>query len=325
MHRDLISIVVPVFNEELNLRRFYDEMISATSDADYNIEFIFVNDGSRDRSLEVLKELHENDQRVAVLNLSRNFGSYAAIEAGLTHARGNAMMCISADLQDPPSIIQKFVPLWRSGQDIVWGVRAGRDDPFMKSLYARLFYGFVRVAAFRDFPKDGMDIGLFDRRVIRHYLKIGDRNSIPFFTIFSLGYRQAQVPYRRVERTAGESGWPFWKRVKCAVDIAVQFSYLPIRIIMATGLLSLLVSLVLVIISALNKDTAGTATIVSTVVLFAGGIQMISTAIVAEYLWRSNDKLKNRPAYLVMDCYDKNSNQRSPGIDSPGHSASSPH
>lgn len=315
MSRDLISVVVPVFNEELNLHRFYEEMTRAVEGADYDIEMIFVNDGSRDRSIEVLKELHARDRRVKAINLSRNFGSYAAIEAGLTHARGNAIMCISADLQDPPSIIQKFVPLWRSGNDIVWGVRAGRDDPFMKSLFARLFYGFVRMAAFKDFPEDGMDIGLFDRRVIQHYLKIGDRNSIPFFTIYSLGYRQAQVPYRRTERVAGESGWPFWKRVKCAVDIAVQFSYLPIRLILSAGLASVFVSLLLtlaMIVSALSGGETSTAMIVSTVIFLVGGIQVIATAIVAEYLWRSNDRLKNRPVYLIMDCYDADLTNRSP-------------
>lgn len=309
--RALISIVVPVFNEEENLPRFYEEMTKSVEGADFDIDIIFVNDGSKDRSMEVLRGLHASDSRVKVLNLSRNFGSYGAIEAGLSFARGDAIMCISADLQDPPEIINKFVPLWRSGHEIVWGTRAGRDDPFFKALYARIFYWFVRKAAFSDFPEDGMDIGLFDRVVVDHYLQIGDRNSIPFFTIYSLGFRQARVPYRRGERYKGVSGWPFWKRVKCAIDIAVNFSYLPIRFITGAGTVcatfAFLYGLIIIGLKLFSQATVSGWSSLAVLILFIGGIQMVFMGIIAEYLWRTNDRVKNRPVYLVMDVLDASS------------------
>lgn len=303
--RKLISVVVPCFNEELNLINFYKALTDTADNQPYDIEIILVNDGSKDETYEVIKQLNFQDPRVRGINFSRNFGSYAAIEAGMRIAKGDAIMCISADLQDPPSIIEKFVPLWEDGNHIVWGVRAGRDDPFFKNLFALLFYRFVRLAAFPDFPKEGMDIGLFDRTVIDEYLKIGERNSIPFFTIYSLGYKQAQVPYRRAERVAGESGWPFWKRVKCAIDIAVQFSYVPIRLITGMGFafagIAFVYAIVILCLKLFSNATSTGWSSLAVLILFIGGIQMIFLGVLAEYLWRTNDRVKNRPSYLIME------------------------
>ena len=154
MTQKMISIVVPVFNEEGNIRNFYDRMSAAVAKLPYATELVFVNDGSRDNSLNILKELAESDKRVTVINLSRNFGSYAALNAGWETARGDAIMSISADLQDPPEIIHEFLPHWEAGNDIVWGVRAGREDPFFKALFAGMFYIALRKLAMPDCTKD---------------------------------------------------------------------------------------------------------------------------------------------------------------------------
>lgn len=303
--KKLISVVVPVYSEEGNLPVFYDKICEATKDKDYDIELIFVNDGSKDKSLEVLCELHKKDRRVKVLNLSRNSGSYAAIEAGFTYAKGNAVMAISADLQDPPAIINDFYQEWLNGYDIIWGVRDGREDPFFKSLFARIFYEIVRITAFPDFPKDGMDIGLFDRRIIDLYLGCKDRNSIPFFTIYSMGFRQKRIPYKRQKRLAGESGWPFWKRVKCAIDIAIGFSYVPIRFFTVLGLISALLAflyaIIVICIKIFTSKAMGGWSSTVFLILFFGGLQMCFIGIVAEYIWRIYDRVKNKPVYFIMD------------------------
>src|SRR5262249_32454315 len=168
--------------------------------------------------------------------LSRNFGSYGAISAGLIHARGDAVVCISCDLQDPPELITEFVRQWESGMDIVWGVRASRDDPGLKSFYANTFYWILKPFVWKDFPQGGMDYGLFDRRIIDLYNNMPVRNTIPFFTIFDMGFRQAQVPYHRRGRLRGHSNWPMFKRIKSAIDVLVDFSYLPIRSITILGI-----------------------------------------------------------------------------------------
>jgi glycosyltransferase involved in cell wall biosynthesis len=306
MDKKLISIVVPVFNEELNIHNFYGRMTKACEDRDYSIELILVNDGSRDNSWEVIQALASKDTRVKGINLSRNFGSYQAIEAGFGFAKGDGIMCISADLQDPPEIINAFYDQWTKGNDIVWGTREGRDDPFFKALYAKVFYWFVRKIAFPDFPEDGMDIGLFDRRIVNEYLKIKDRNSIPFFAIYSMGFKQKSVPYRREARVAGESGWPFWKRVKCAIDIAVNFSYIPIRMISLCGVIASIIGFVYGTILVISKITSPEMNVsgwtsLIVVCLFLGGIQLISLGIISEYVWRTSDKIKGHPVYLVMN------------------------
>jgi polyisoprenyl-phosphate glycosyltransferase len=303
--RDLITVVVPVYSEESNIPIFYEEICKATNNSDYDIEIIFVNDGSTDKSLAILQELHNKDSRIKVINFSRNFGSYAAIEAGFYYSKGDAVMAISADLQDPPSLITKFVKKWREGSDIVWGVRAERKDPFFKALFAKLFYWGIRKFIFDNFPDDGMDTGLFDRRIIEQYLRCQDRNSIPFFTIYSMGYEQSRVPYVREKRFSGESGWPFWKRVKCAIDILVGFSYFPLRMITAIGLICAGMGLSYGVIVVFLKIFAGVGASgwasLAVFVLFIGGLQMFSLGIIAEYIWRMSDRVKNKPIYFIKD------------------------
>ena len=303
--KDLISVVVPVYSEEPNIPVFYQEICKITDGKDFDIELVFVNDGSTDNSLQILQDLHNKDQRVKIINFSRNFGSYAAIEAGFAYSKGDAVMAISVDLQDPPSLITKFVAEWRKGNDIVWGVRAKRDDPYFKALFAKLFYWGIRKFVFKDFPDDGMDTGLFDRRIIKQYLRCQDRNSIPFFTIYSMGYNQARIPYKREKRKAGESGWPFWKRVKCAIDILVGFSYFPLRMITAVGLicagLGLLYGIIIICLKIFAGIGASGWASLAVFILFIGGLQMFSIGIIAEYIWRMSDRVKNKPVYFVMD------------------------
>jgi dolichol-phosphate mannosyltransferase len=306
--RDLISIVSPVFNEEGNLCAFHSGVVEATKHEDFDIEMILVNDGSRDRSEEILRDLVERDPRVRVLSFSRNFGALAACNAGLRAARGDGVVLMSADLQDPPSLIPRFVSEWRKGYDIVWGTRDTRDDPFLKTLFARIFYGVIRLLVFHDYPRNGTDCGLFSRRVMTVYNLLPERDSNPIFTIFALGFEQQRVPYSRQARVHGRSGWTFWRRVKNCIDIVTTFSYLPLRLISTTGLIFSTFSLIFgafLIIRRLFFNLGGEGwTSLAVLLLFVGGMLALFIGIIAEYVWRIGEHTRQRPRYIIARRYE---------------------
>lgn len=305
--RELISVVSPVYNEQDNLRVFYDAVVEATRDQDFDIEIVLVNDGSRDRSDEILRELAEADPRVRVLGFSRNFGAVAACNAGLRAANGDGVVLMSADLQDPPTLIPRFVEEWRKGKDIVWGVRETRDDPFLKTLFARTFYSIIRALVFPDYPKDGTDCGLFSRRVITVYNLLPERDSNPFFSIFALGFRQGQVPYARRARLHGSSSWTFWRRIKNCIDIVTTFSYLPLRLISTTGLIFSACALVFGAILVLRRLLFGLGgegwTSLAVLLLLVGGLLALFIGIIAEYVWRIGEHTRQRPRYIIAERY----------------------
>lgn len=305
MTQPLISVVVPVFNEEDNVQPFHDALRAAMEGQPYDWEIVFVNDGSRDRTLDVIRELHAQDARVHALSFSRNFGSHAALAAGLKAARGDAVAVISVDLQDPPALIPQFARAWQEGHDIVWGVRATRDDPPMKKLLARSFYALLRRFVYPDWPVDGMDCGLFSRRVVELYTALPERNSFLFATVFGFGFRQARIPYQRGARARGQSKWPFWKRMKAALDLLISFSYVPVRAMTALGLLVSSVSFLygaLIIYRRVVLGLGGEgwpSTMVA--VLFLGGVQLVMLGVLGEYLWRIAEQVNARPRYIVME------------------------
>jgi dolichol-phosphate mannosyltransferase len=314
--RELVTLVSPVYCEEENLERFYEELMLALRGADFDVEILFVNDGSRDATPEILAQLAERDPRVRVLTFSRNFGALAAMTAGLYHASGEAVVVMSVDLQDPPSLIRSFVDHWREGYDIVWGVRDARDDPALKTLLARGFYWVIRRLAFPEFPRGGMDTGLFSRRVVDVYRTLPERHSSPIASIYDLGFRQAYVPYERRARERGTSGWPVWKRINTAIDIITGFSYLPIRIMSTVGALFCVAALsyaAVIVYRALFMGLGGEGwPSLAVLVLFIGGVQMIFLGVIAEYLWRTNQELRSRPRYIIVEDYGGDAVARGP-------------
>jgi polyisoprenyl-phosphate glycosyltransferase len=307
--RDLISIVSPVYNERDNLGELHRAISEVVKTADFDIEFVLVDDGSRDDSEDVLRQLAAADPRVRVLVFSRNFGALAACNAGLRAARGDAVILMSADLQDPPSLIPRFVAEWRNGSDIVWGVRETRQDPFLKTLFARIFYGVIRIFVFPDYPKLGMDCGLFSQRVLTVYNLVPERDCNPFFSIFSLGFRQAQIPYARRARMHGCSNWTFWRRVKNCIDIVTTFSYLPLRLISATGIAFSGFALAygtLIVIRRIFFGLGGEGwTSLAVLILLIGGLLALFIGIIAEYVWRIGEHTRQRPRYIIARRYDK--------------------
>jgi glycosyltransferase involved in cell wall biosynthesis len=302
----LISVVVPAMNEQDNILPFY-EAVRAVTDLSRNFrwEFVFVDDGSTDATVKHLLALREQDPRVCVLQLSRNFGSYAAIKAGFDHARGDAVISISADLQDPPELFHAFAAHWEEGYDIVWGVREQRDDPWTKKFAANIFYRLVRRLALTDLPNHGMDCGLFDRKVIDAFREIRDQNSITFMTIYWMGFRQARVPYHRQARRAGYSKWPLGKRVKSALDVITAFSYLPVRLTSYLGLTVSIIAFIAGIIVLIDKLILGIGEwgwpSLMITMLFLGGAQLLMIGFMGEYLWRVNSEVRGRPEYIVME------------------------
>ncbi len=305
--RDLISIVSPVYNEQDNLELFYKTVTDVVRDADFDLEMILVNDGSQDRSEEVLERLAKQDSRVTVLSFSRNFGAVAACNAGLRIAKGDAVVLLATDLQDPPGLIPRLVTEWRNGNDIVWAVRETRDDPASKVLFARLFYVAIRLFVFPDYPENGTDCGLVSRRVLDIYNLIPERDSNPFFTIYSFGFRQARIPYNRMARKRGKSHWSFLRRLKNCIDIITAFSYLPIRIISATGaifsIFALLYGLLIIIRRVLFGLGGDGWTSLAVLLLFVGGMLSLFVGIIAEYVWRIAEHSRQRPRYIIARRY----------------------
>ena len=308
MSRRRVSVVVPAMNEEENVAPLYEAIRSVTDAlADLDWEFLFVDDGSTDGTLARLLALRARDPRIRILQLSRNFGSYAAIKAGFDHARGDACITISADLQDPPELFRSLTAKWGENYHVVWGVRERRDDPWTKKWAARLFYWLVRRLALADLPEHGMDCGLFDRKVVDAFRQVRDQNSITFMTIYWMGFRQARVPYRRQARRFGRSKWPIGRRVDAALDVITGFSYLPVRLASYMGLLVSAAALVGGGIVLFNRLVLGVGGLgwpsLMVTLLFLGGIQMLMLGIIGEYLWRISSEVRTRPQYIVMETF----------------------
>ena len=288
-----------------NIRTFHEALTGALADGEADIEIIFVDDGSTDATFRIVEGLALQDKRVRAVRLSKNFGSHAAVLAGLRSATGHAAVMISADLQDPPAMIPALIQKWREGFHIVWAVREGRDDPFFKKMLANAFYRLFTRIALKDYPATGMDFGLFDRSVLDHLHTFTENNFDIVLVIMSLGFRQCQLPYFRRARHSGHSKWSLTKRIKAAVDLIVSYSYFPIRCISYLGIGISLVSFLFALFLIISNLLFGRAPIgwpsIMVAVLFLGGVQLIMLGILGEYVWRCNDQVKRRPQYIVME------------------------
>jgi dolichol-phosphate mannosyltransferase len=296
---------VPVYNEELNIQSFYDALISVLKRTELQAEIIFTDDGSIDGSFQIISTLVRQDDRVKCLRFSRNFGSHAAILAGLRWAAGDAAVIISVDLQDPPELILELIRRWQEGFHVVWSVREARDDPWLKKAFAAAFYKLFRAIAQPDYPSTGMDFGLFDRCVLESLKHLHELNHFITGMIVWLGFRQTTVLYHRQARHAGVSKWSFGKRVKNALDAIISFSYVPIRFISYVGLFISLLSFLFAGFLVVRRVFFGFGDpgwpSVMVAVLFIGGLQLMVLGILGEYIWRGTEQARGRPQYIVMD------------------------
>lgn len=300
----LISVVVPVYNEAEGIRQFHRRTLDALERLEHDdYEIIYVDDGSHDASFAILSELAAHDRGVRVVKFSRNFGHQIAITAGLDYARGDAVVFIDADLQDPPELILELVRMWREGNDVVYAQRTQRKgETRFKLLTAAAFYRVLRALTQVDIPSDTGDFRIISRRVADELRAMREKDRFVRGLVSWIGFRQAALPYERDERFRGETKYPLRKMLKFALDGLTSFSTAPLRLATwlgygAAALAFLYLSSVFVQ-KLLGYTVQGWATIM-VAVLFLGGVQMICLGILGEYLGRIFNEIKPRPVYIV--------------------------
>lgn len=302
------SIVVPIYYNELNIPHTVprlQKLQEILPECDF--EFVFVDDGSGDDSLSLLLQAREQDNRIKVIKLSRNFGSMSAIQAGLRHATGDCVGVIAADLQDPPELFKEMIEHWRSGKKVVLGTRLDREESLSQKFFSNSYYYLLEKFALKGYPKGGFDFLLIDRQVVKEVLEIQEKNTNTMSLIYWLGHEQVQIPYVRQERKLGKSRWTLSKKVKLFVDSFVSFSYMPIRFMsligFITAFLSFLYGVFVVICTVFGLINLQGWTTIIALITFLLGIIMIMLGIIGEYLWRILDESRDRPSYIVDEVF----------------------
>lgn len=305
------SIVVPIYFNESNIPHTVPRLQSvADSLNSYDVEFVFVDDGSLDHSLKLLLEFRSRDPRIKVIRLSRNFGSMNAIQAGLAAATGDCIGIIAADLQDPPELFREMLFRWEYGcKKVVLAVRTDRDESFGQRMFSNAYYYLMSRFALSQYPKGGFDFVLIDRQVANELVQIKEKNTNIMSLIYWLGHDRDTIGYVRQRRTHGKSKWTLSKKIKLFVDSFVSFSYVPIRVMSLVGLITAMVSMgygLWAVVSKLFFHTIGIQgwTTLVVVITFLLGLIMLMLGIIGEYLWRILDESRNRPAYVVDELYD---------------------
>jgi dolichol-phosphate mannosyltransferase len=302
------SIVVPVYNEEEVIHETYRRLTEVMRSTKEAYELLFVNDGSRDRTAEIIKAYSEQDSAVVLLDFARNFGHQIAITAGMDHARGEAVVVIDADLQDPPELILEMIEKWKQGFDVVYAKRTKRKgETYFKKQTAAMFYRFLRAMTDIDIPLDTGDFRLLDRKVCNQMNSIQEKNRFVRGLVSWVGFKQIAVEYERDERLAGESKYPLKKMLKLSMDGITSFSYKPLKLASYAGVtLSGIGFIYLLVVLYLKLFTDSTITGWSSLIviqLFFSGIILIILGMIGEYIGRIYDETKNRPLYIVREKY----------------------
>lgn len=298
----LLSVIIPVFNEEEIVARTYSVLEEELKDIEH--ELIFVNDGSKDKTREIIESLLPGNPNNKIVNFSRNFGHQAAFSAGLDKAIGDAVVIIDGDLQDPPSLIHEMMKKWREGYQVVYAQRNKRaGETIFKRFTAFAFYRIIGKLTSIDIPPDTGDYRLMDRVVVNQLKNLPERSRFLRGLVCWVGFKKIGVKYDRAERTAGESKYPLKKMVRLALDGITGFSSAPLKISFYAGLFATFVGLGLFIWSILEKFLSPETTVpgwasLMTAVVFFGGVQLISIGIMGEYIGRIYDEVKQRPLYI---------------------------
>ena len=301
-----ISFVIAVYHNEGAISKTYEKIQSVFANelAHHEYELVFVDDGSKDGSLQEALNLREHDPRVKVITFTRNFGQMAAMLAGFKEATGTAIINISADLQDPVELIPEMIEKWRGGSEIVICYRTDRSDTLFSKLFSRLAYGVLRMSL-PQIPPGGFDFVLMDRKVMDAFNAIDVRHRFFQGDLLWTGYRTSFIPYIRLERTIGKSQYNFGKKLKNFLDAVLDASYLPIRFISLVGLITSTLGVLYsgtIVVSWLRGETPfdGWAPIMIALLL-VGGLIMVMLGVIGEYVWRINEEVRKRPNYVVRD------------------------
>jgi dolichol-phosphate mannosyltransferase len=300
---NLLSIVAPFYNEEQSAHAFYERVVKALEA--FEIELVLVNDGSKDATLERLRAIAADDERVKVVDLSRNFGHQAALTAGLEHARGDVVVMLDSDLQDPPELIPRMVDEWRGGSDIVYAVRETRSgETKFKLATAHAFYRLFAKITRLELTPDSGDFRLMSRRALDALLSMPERNRFLRGMTVWVGFRQSAVKYHRDPRLAGETKFTFSKMLRFSLDAISSFSHAPLQAATLLGFVVSILAFLAIPATIIARFTGafvpGWASALI-VVLLLGGIQLITVGLIGEYVGRIYDEVKRRPLYLVNE------------------------
>ncbi len=301
-----ISIVIPMYNEEevamtsyLRIRKVIETL------KQYDYEMILINDGSDDKTLEILQKVAQENEKVKILSFTRNFGHQAAVTAGLRYVTGEAIVIIDADLQDPPELLPEMIQLWEQGNEVIYGQRKIRKgESAFKLLTAKMFYNTLNALSDVEIPKDTGDFRLVDRKVVDVVNNLPEHNKFLRGLFSWVGFKQKAYLYERQERQTGKTKYPFRKMWKLASDGIISFSTKPLKLVGGLGILTIILSILILIYSLvsyafdLNNLTAGWTSIMVAITLFSG-VQLLSIWIISEYIGRIYDETRNRPQYII--------------------------
>ena len=301
-----ISVIVPMYYEEKVAEECYKRLTACLQKLTYyTYEIIIIDDGSKDKTLEILENIASKDDKVKVISFSRNFGHQAAVTAGLKHVSGDAIIIIDADLQDPPELIPQMIQLWEQGNEIIYAKRKKRkgESPF-KLLSAKLFYQILNALSDTEIPKDTGDFRLVDKKVVDTINNMPEHNKFLRGLFSWVGYKQIPFEYERQERFAGKTKYPLRKMLKLASDGIISFSTKPLKLVGLLGFISIIISILILIYALLsyflklNQLSAGWTSLMVAITFFAG-VQLLSIWLMSEYIGRIYDETKQRPQFII--------------------------
>ncbi len=301
-----ISLVIPMYFEEKVVEECYNRVSKVLKNLNnYEYEIIFINDGSKDKTQEILENISIKDKNVKIISFSRNFGHQAAVTAGLKETTGDAVIIMDADMQDPPEIIPDMIGLWENGNEVIYGKRKSRKgESKFKLLSAKVFYRFLNVLSDVDIPQDTGDFRLVDKKIVKKMNSLPEHNKFLRGLWSWLGFKQYAYEYERKERFAGKTKYPLKKMLKLASDGIISFSTKPLKMVGILGIISIIISIIILIYALisyfcnLNNLSAGWTSLMCTITFFAG-VQLLSLWIISEYIGRIYDETKGRPQYII--------------------------
>ena len=303
-----LSIITPVYQNELNLKTYYKDIKEKFIDKiDFEYEIVMVDDGSTDNSWEVMKELALSDRNIKIFHLSRNFGAQEASICALAHTTGDCVLVKAADLQEPTEIILEMYDKWKNGYNVVLAERKDRED---KSFFSNMYYWFIRKFIFKQMPLKGFDIYLIDRKVVNTLVSLDEKDSGLMLQILWMGFRTTKILYTRKARKAGKSQWTLKKKLKLVMDSLYSFTDLPITLVSITGAFSMIISVLWAIVLFISKlcgriSVSGYTSIIL-VILFAFGTIMLTLGILGGYIWRILNASRKRPLYIIEEEINEN-------------------
>ncbi|MBC7411922.1 MAG: glycosyltransferase family 2 protein [Bacteroidia bacterium] len=306
-----ISIIIPCYFNEENIPITKERLLNneLLFDNDVTFEYVMVDDGSKDNTLaELIQFKNEQPNKVKVIQLAGNVGSYNAILAGMAYATGDCCVVIAADLQDPPELMVKMYEHWKNGIKLIVGNRADREESFFQKAFSNTYHKLIQKFALKNIPNGGFDYVFFDKQLKDEVVKINEKNTNTLYLLAWLNYDMVCIPYTRVKREVGKSRWTLQKKIKLFIDSFISFSYAPLKFISVTGILlgiaALLYSFFIIFMRLTGHiDTGGWSSLM-VVILFVSSFQMIGLGIIGEYVWRNLEASRNRPVYVVEKVHE---------------------